>query len=59
MRTIYIQYKFIHEGNCATHLSVESISLDVDYIEEKTGCDFFQYLPDEIENSIEKKVYSK
>ena len=33
--TIYIQYKFIHEGNCATHLSVESISLDVDYIEEK------------------------
>ena len=39
--------------------SWENYLTSVDYIEEKTGCDFFQYLPDEIENSIEKKVYSK
>ena len=39
--------------------SWENYLTSVDYIEEKTGYDFFQYLPDEIENSIEKKVYSK
>lgn len=31
----------------------------VDEIEEKTGYDFFAYLPDDIEDEIEAKVYSK
>ena len=31
----------------------------VDYIEEKTGYDFLAYIPDEIENVLETKVYGK
>ena len=36
----------------------EQFLVSIDYIEEQTGYDFFELLPDDIENAIEAKVYS-
>lgn len=37
----------------------ENFLVSVDYIEEKTGYDFFALLPDEIEDAIEAKVFER
>lgn len=36
----------------------EQFLVSIDYIEEQTGYDFFELLPDDIENAIEASVYS-
>lgn len=47
-----------NEKGCGKNGSWQQYLCSIDYIEESTGCDFFELLPDNLEEEIESRVMS-